>query len=682
MKSVRSATIVALTVACTAPAPPKAMTPVERRESRQPVADWLEPILPDWDPRAVYSPGREAVLGNHLTLVSARIGIRDVFVGVHDERGVMGFFSRGTGVRWVGVDGDDAIYQVDEAGHVVRATFDAAMSDSWEERAPVPGAQIWTASSGVLGAAVDDTLYVSTDGARTFHPTKPAPGSRIAFLGSRPDGVIVVQVRKGAEGALRTLISSDRGEHFSSTPRVPELTQVGAWIFSRCARAVLSSDGKTWVRVDDVDALGTPAISQIQDGSADPGALVANRRVSLFEPPAPPPHPDSVLTGDLSCSGSWHVTRRVHAPNAVDPGACVGVSCLDLRPEPSPYPTRTQVILLRDGACPAEHADTTGRCRPDAPVLRAPHALFLDHQSSTARVSDLPSSCRPGSVRSAGGLAVLSCREVDGTSSLYAATRTEPWRREANFHVPLTAESTRLQVAGDGTLLFEDRADGLREISAWVRSPMPVGAPGAWRELHQEGARAYSVTRGNGALVTVSEWGRLVCRIDRGHVPWLSRAALAGSDEALGRRALPFCPAFRLPIRLFGDARHGYDVFVGPRVRGVVPVARQARGNPRRTGHPVSHRDTRGPLALLEGCDIHRNRWVRKSSPFAGLVHLRSRPAFEDENESEKGDPVDPEALHRNDDAEQSGLEQQQGHALPMAKPRGSIPERVHRRAE
>lgn len=490
-------------IACSGASPRHAVPPSPGQASALVGADWLEPVSEPRDSRSGFPlPAEVAALGTHLTLVRTGVTAPPTFVGIHDERGVVGFFTR-TDARWVGLDEDDSIYLVDFNGELSRAaTLDDAALGKWEPRTAIPDAK-WTSSARILAAVLGDVIRVSTDTGLTFREFRPARGG-ITFAGARADGVLVVQAAGPAPGALETLVSEDQGEHFSvASVTLPQLEQVGSWIYSRCGRVVLSRDPKKWIRVDTLDELALKKLPHEIDASETFEAGAMPERVSLIEPPLPEPTSINVVSGVVSCAGHWTVAPRVRVDVSPAPAQCVGVDCIFERLRTSAYPARTRVLLLHDGLCEGRHADAEGRCAPDAPLIRSPHALLLEG-ANPVRVLNLPNACRPASVRSGGGLALLLCRDPDGAATIYTTDRNGAWFREGSFRVPEDAASTPLQVAKDGTVLFEG-TNGKHAVAAWVRAPVPLGHGDAWRELRHSGVRAYSVTNAGGALAVVSE---------------------------------------------------------------------------------------------------------------------------------------------------------------------------------
>jgi hypothetical protein len=550
-------------LACAAPPPasrrpeangaPASFAPATFHSTKAP---WLEARTEPWSPYYVYTAdGEIAGLGGRVALVVARVGTRSSVVALHEERGVLGIVDKSESY-WLGIDGADALYRVLDDGAFERANDAVAASNgAWEPRASVP-AGLFAAAGSVVAAAGRNAVYVSVDGAASFRKSVPRADASVHELYVRHDGVLVVSVRR-ENGRDELFVSSDRGAHWArSSLQSGGLDQTGAWIYSHCAQAVLSLDGKTWIEHSSLEFDMQP-LSRAIEIDEELAAYPTQPRLNQTLPPAPSPADGRKIAGEHPCGGG-RVTRapRVRMGGPSLP-ACRGVECLRYRRQPFSYPTPTRIKLFQDGLCAPRDGRENQKCALTDPLVRAPHALVLDNESKNVEVVDLPAGCRPLTVRSGGGISVLTC--FDGERSLFVADRSGTWRAESALLVSESSTTNPLQVASDGSLLFHDDLGDVRLSRAWVRAPLPLGSTNAWRRIEHRDVAGYSIAPGGRVLVATVSEGDTVDRFTL----WLDEpgrpARKLGRLDTEGRGVLDVCGGSR-GVRLLLDSERGFEV--------------------------------------------------------------------------------------------------------------------------
>ncbi|WP_437990212.1 hypothetical protein [Sorangium sp. So ce145] len=539
-----------------------------------PPAPWIEPPLDEQErelaERDLFREHREIALGARVAVFAApgdgagaagRAGGASgagapgaAAVGafaVHQDLGVVGPLKLPAGFIWVGVAGqrDDALYAATPEGALHRAAdvHAALRPDGFELRGSVPGATAWDAAGGLIAAAAGERVSVSADEGRTFTSAVVAPGKPVRAVLVRPDGVLVARVPAEAPSHGRpappgraappgTFVSSDRGQTWARSTFQPRtLERAGSWIWNGdpdCP-AVLSRDGRAWTRAAPANLLyDLPPFGLALSLSTTIIAQEAGARRSALVPPAPePPARGAAAVGrEPQCKeGGLGLTGIGEGGGGH--GGCEGALCLrlDFR---QPPPTRTWLAAFDDGLCDPARVPPGGKCA--AHLVRPPTFAVVDQRAGAVTPVAAPEGCaQPVDLRNAAGVGVLVCRAAGGGAALFVRGAQGPWRAEGTHAIPADAIG-RIIAAPDGTLLLllermrHASAPQREPLQALVRSPLPLGAPQAWRRVVVPDGVAAMPAPGGAALLAsspaASAGGRLDVSLDRPGHPVLALA--------------------------------------------------------------------------------------------------------------------------------------------------------------
>jgi hypothetical protein len=448
------------------------------------------------------------------------------YFAVDDKAGVIGPLKVPAGTSWIGVAGaDDALIAATSDGslHVAKDARAAMRMGGFEKRGSVQNAVAWDAAGGVIAAASGSSVSVSTDEGRTFQSKEIAPKLPVLDVVVRLDGVIAAL--SSTVAARKTWISRDSGKSWQASAFQPlELTRDGGWIWngSDACPAVLSKDGRQWTTdaspADTLDgrpswtsALGLSDISH-------PAPSGSDRRITAADPPAPPaPRPGKAARGaERPCEakearGGFGMLGLLNTSRGV--AGCQGALCLRSQAGAEPAATRYRFALFSDAVCSVEDAMIDGTCRAGAPLLYPPTLAKIDQARGAVETSKPPASCaRPARVMGAGGMALLLCEGPGDRTLVLVTDESGAWRAEGELPTPPHMLED-LSMASDGTLLLEASPDlagdppengKLTPLLAFVRSPKPLGQPGAWRKLAAPDAVALRALPGGAALVAVA----------------------------------------------------------------------------------------------------------------------------------------------------------------------------------
>ncbi|MGK3964607.1 hypothetical protein WMF38_10575 [Sorangium sp. So ce118] len=555
-----------------------------------PPAAWLEPPLLEPEraraDRDLFSGHREIALGTRVAVFAATgdgagaAGTAGAAVGaagtavaatgsgvgpfaVHAELGVVGPLKLPARSTWVGVAGlrGDALYAATPEGALHRAAEvrAALRPDGFEPRGSVPGATAWDAAGGLVAAAAGERVSVSADEGRSFTSAVVAPGKTVRAVLVRPDGVLAAVVEGPARGqrpaAPDTFLSSDRGRTWARSPFQPRaIERAGSWIWNGdpVCPAVLSRDGRAWTRAAPAELLyGRPTFGAALYLSTAIRAHAAGSLRSAVAPPAPePPARGAAAVGrEPPCKADDEGGGVVSGITGGYGASCEGALCLLSSVPPRPPPTRTSVATFGDGVCDAARVPPGGACA--AHLARPPTFAVVDRAAGTVTPVAAPEGCpQPVALRSAAGVGVLICRGGGGGAALFVRAGAQgPWRAEGEHAIP--AETVgQLVAAPDGTLLLlgpkppasAASADRREPLLALVRSPLPPGAPQAWRRVAAPDGVAVLPAPGGAALLAsspaASAGGRLDLALDRAGHPVLALAREVEVSQNLVQMAL------------------------------------------------------------------------------------------------------------------------------------------------
>lgn len=477
---------------------------IELPEAEKP--PWYQPPIPEPETRSgspLLANGSTIAVGARSALISVYRGDNrpsDTYIADVDAL-LAGPVPLPDPAGFVGIGGTNDQVFVVVGDQLKRAdSVDAIATIGFKTVAKVPAVEIWASAPGTIAYAEKDAVFVTTDGTGTWAKSVPAKGAVVENLFARADGVLVAQVKTGTR--LETWISKDRKKWKAARLQpLRALWQSGGWIRTElvaCSKAVLSADGEHWVELPEKQ--GASLGSWMGESHQDRWAHKPQTIVTATTPPAPAFDGTHELIGDVknTCRGSTvgGVSARAvpRIPSEVGPLAFVR----DARQ--SEVASRTTLAVIEDGLCRPEDLEPTFEmCKADATWLRIPHLALYDYQDDTARVLTAPAGCNPRAARSAVGIGVLLCDGKDSTH-LYVTTKDGVWHDEGTL--PGAGDFGELEFAGDGTLVVRPRcADDAAECTAWVRSPLPVGAPTAWRVVR--GGHVYRAA-GSGAVLVVT----------------------------------------------------------------------------------------------------------------------------------------------------------------------------------
>ncbi|WP_441293000.1 hypothetical protein ACSRUE_23765 [Sorangium sp. KYC3313] len=522
-----------------------------------PPATWVEPPLGEQErARAGRDPFREhteIALGEHVAILAAKGGGADPAGGafaVDEKLGVVGPLKLSARFTWVGVAGQqiDALYAATPEGALHRAADvrDALRADGFEPRGNVPGATAWDAAGALIAAAAGERVSVSADEGRSFTSAVVVPGKAVRAVLVRPDGVLAAVVQAPARGqqpaAPDTFLSLDRGQTWKRSAFQPRaIERAGSWIWNGDAScpAVLSRDGRAWTRTAAKSLYTTSLYARPTLGIAlhlSPAirAIEAGWLRSSVAPPAPEPprRGDAAVGREPRCkSDDGGVVGGIGLMGAAGV-SCGGALCLLESATPQPQPTRTRIATFGDGICEPTSARPPGSdCA--AHLTRPPTFAVVDHIASTVTPVAAPEGCpQPVALHAAAGIGVLLCRGGSGGATLFVRGAQGAWHAEGSQATP--AEALKwVAAAPDGTLLLLEptppaSARHREPLQALVRSPLPLGAPQAWRRVTAPDGVAALPAPGGAALLAsspaASAGRRLDVTLDRPGQPALTLA--------------------------------------------------------------------------------------------------------------------------------------------------------------
>ncbi|WP_437893142.1 hypothetical protein [Sorangium sp. So ce124] len=526
-----------------------------------PPATWVEPPLGEQErAKAGRDPFREhteIALGERVAIFAAKGGGADPAGGafaVDEKLGVVGPLKLPARFTWVGVAGPqiDALYGATPDGVLHRAAGvrDALRPDGgFVPRSSVPGATAWDAAGALIAAAAGERVSVSADEGRSFTSAVVAPGKTVRAVLVRPDGVLAAVVQAPARGqqpaAPDTFLSLDRGKTWKRSAFQPRsIEREGSWIWNGNAScpAVLSRDGQAWTRAA-AGLYTRPSFGVALHLSPAIRATAAGSFRSAVAPPAPEPprRGDTAVGREPPCkSDDDGVVGGIGLIG--DAGvSCGGALCLLESAAPRPQPTRTRIATFGDGICEPTSARPPGSACA-AHLTRPPTFAVVDHIASTVTPVAAPEGCpQPVALHNAAGIGVLVCRGGSGGAVLFVRGAQGAWHAEGSQATP--AEALKwIAAAPDGTLLLLEptppaSARQREPLQALVRSPLPLGAPQAWRRITAPDGVAALPAPGGAALVasspTASAGRRLDVTLDRPGQPALTLARDVDVDQDL-----------------------------------------------------------------------------------------------------------------------------------------------------
>jgi hypothetical protein len=475
-------------------------------------APWLQGALPLRNSELLRDR-RLVALGKQGAIVEADLEhspdgkssrVATIRLALDRRAGLLGVLAPPPDTRWLGLDGKDAVYAVTPEGQVHRAPSlrAATAAGGFIAAGRVAGAVSWSFSAGLIAALLPARVALSRDGGRTFFESAPPGAGPLKELALRYDGVIAVRTASG-----ETALSSDGRRWQRSSFQPAALLSSGPWIYgaSGCTHAVLSVDKKTWVEASLPSSLD-PGNSRHADRweallstSEQPDKTMGDPP-SLFTPAPPAAKAAARVVGaPKACapdrSGRYKLSGLI---GRIGQGTCnYGALSLCLRGTAGhdPEPSSLWVGWLSDGR------------RDAAP---APTLVLVDRRQGTFRIGALPAGCRARRVEALVGTAVLLCERSPDLTQVYLADDAGAWHDEGQLAAP-AAQLERVRAAPDGTLLVqschtsEERRtqEGSAHLcgTAFVRRPLKLGAPDAWREVLIHDALTYRPLAGGRALV-------------------------------------------------------------------------------------------------------------------------------------------------------------------------------------
>ncbi|WP_437911456.1 hypothetical protein WME73_27330 [Sorangium sp. So ce302] len=516
-----------------------------------PPATWVEPPLGEQErAKAGRDPFREhteIALGERVAIFAAKGGGADPAGGafaVEQKLGVVGPLKLPARFTWVGVAGPqiDTLYGATPEGVLHRAAgvLDALRPEGFVPRSSVPGATAWDAAGTLIAAAAGERVSVSADEGRSFTSAVVAPGKTVRAVLVRPDGVLAAVVEAPARGqqpaAPDTFLSLDRGQTWKRSAFQPRsIERAGSWIWNGNAScpAVLSRDGRAWTRAA-AGLYTRPTLGIALHLSPAIRAIEAGSFRSSVAPPAPePPRRGDIAVGrEPPCkSDDGGVVGGIGLMGAAGV-SCGGALCLLESATPRPQPTRTRIATFGDGICGPTSARPPGSACA-AHLTRPPTFAVVDHIASTVTPVAAPEGCpQPVALHNAAGIGVLICRGGSGGATLFVRGAQGAWHAEGSQATP--AEALKwIAAAPDGTLLLLEptppaSARQREPLQALVRSPLPLGAPQAWRRITAPDGVAALPAPGGAALLAsspaTSAGRRLDVTLDRPGQPALTLA--------------------------------------------------------------------------------------------------------------------------------------------------------------
>lgn len=528
-----------------APAPRRGMEPLEIAGAVGGGAPWLAAF----SPRPVTTAPEVATLA-----VSHDAALGRVEAGVyalHHKLGVVGPLAVGEG-DWVGLDERSRVLLARPDGTLLRApdVQAARRAEGFAQLAAIPGALAWDASGEWIAVATKAKVLLSGDGGRAFRVVgalagnpfvderhlvgrsrEAAVGWRMAVL-VRADGAVAAQTYKGA--VIPTWLAAP-GKPLSR-PRIdlPPLARVGGWIGAGepCAVA-LSTDGVRFASL--ARWIGPEERSEWTRALLPTAEVVASTRDFVESPGEPPPPSPPASQVDWTGCGLGvpqlsHLLPSAPGPAAPSVPACSGAGAVSGVLDEEPTPAAKAVALFGDGLCAPtdEDPDAPGACRAGAPLRRLPGVALIDREADTVSVGALPPGCTPQKLLTAGGVGVLVCEPLAAPEEapIFLADVSGRWQSEGTLRLG-GRRVDALRLAPDGTLLLRAGWSDPETRRAFVRRPLALGDPRAFREVDVRGAAEVRVDVGGGLLLILP-----------GGTPAPSFVALALDTPAAPRRTL------------------------------------------------------------------------------------------------------------------------------------------------
>ena len=500
-------------------------------------AAWLDPPTPVAG-RKHWVYDTLLASGDRSSVVRTTVGQH---FGFHEDVGVVGPLELPAQVKQVLFGPSDSMLVVTTDGKLFAApSVTAAKSAAaFEARSAPANAVSWDSAGDYLITTDGKQVHLSRDGGKTWSVTKSAAWGTLRTVLVRFDGVMAAH--GGPAKTPLLFLSRDDGKSWQRSSFQPErVSRSGAFIWSDVwsCRAVLSENGSTWSKGGEELLRHQTARSWTASFGTGPnpeGFLPGAHR-SLSSPPPPkvpaakerrtgrgcPPPPGlskakqagilgllgtvgdasafgvlgSVESGELGgfgtigIGGLGGIGYAGRGPSEPGFGSCQGAACLRPASE-EPEKTRTRFELFRDARCSAAG---TGRSCSEG-FERAPHVAVIDDSTGKRRVAELPKSCTPMGLASAGGLGLVMCR-AGGAITLHVADGSGVFKPEGAPPDPAMTKWP-VSIASDGTLLFHETCVEKKPCRAALRRPAEPGSERATREVKLEGAVGYRVlTRG------------------------------------------------------------------------------------------------------------------------------------------------------------------------------------------
>ncbi len=428
-------------------------------------------------------------------------------IAIDDAHGVLGPIDPPDDALWIGLGASDELLAATLDGSLYAVPLtDSGRASAFALRYRIAGAKTWDAAGAWVAASDGDAIWISNDGGGSFRKSSPAKNAEVAVVLTRWDGVVV------AQGPSGTWITRDAGRAWTESVFEPtRLARIGGlvWNADWACPVSLSADGKTWAR-ETRDLLAVMSlISRDRELSHFDRATEAEHPVFDHlgvERPAPASVPSAshaVVTAN-PCAND--VPAAESDPPAIDVPflhsgtRCRGVSCMAGSGPASPAPTRRMRWFLNDGLCSAASPDDPTFCADDSSVTRAPGIVLVDSDSQRVAVRRVPDGCAPVSLWNTAGLSLLLCEDPHG-ARVYAASGDATWSDEG----ALSFEAAKVyspSTTGDGAIVMQIDCPGPR-CRAESRSPEPVGASAAWREVAVQEASSYRAVGGGLVLAAV-----------------------------------------------------------------------------------------------------------------------------------------------------------------------------------
>ncbi len=523
------------------PAPNAPPVPLRVQLVKHAPPSWLEP--PNQSDNSVSDqgdPSAEVVaVGERAALVKVTVGLGlgkpkeitdpieelERFFAVDRDRGVVGQLRLPRDTRWLGLGKKDRVLAATSRGRLYRSkNLDAACGHGgWTQVNRLPKATQWDAAAGLLLAATERHLFVSTDGGSSFRRTLLGMGKRaqITKFFTRYDGVIVAHLfRREADPTSEewVRISRDAGRSWYDSPYSVgvsdySLKRTGSWIHTRCGntRVVLARDAKHWVWLREADFLPDEQVwKEMVDWSrnGDHFARVA-RPSTTASYPLPPIFEPALEVSDWTrgCVGGRLVTStKGHGAGRVSISR-KPLAMIRNTVGPIITSSRTMLRLLGDGLCAPSTTRHGGRCAPNMRHTRLPHAVIFDQHTANAAVKELPARCQPGATIDFSGLSLLLCAEPKRTR-IYSIVRTGRWVDEGSLPVPTANLTEQFNAGGamaiDGTVGLVPRCTK-PDCAVFVRTSNQPAGPSRWRAVHIAGAIAYRILPAATVLGVVRE---------------------------------------------------------------------------------------------------------------------------------------------------------------------------------